>query len=260
MRHAGVGVGVATWLISLASAGQMPPAETDPAPPTAAPREAPPAEAPPDQAPETPEPVEEQPTAAPPPVPAEEQPVPFDTSAAWGPSTANAALAPPYEVGSTASAGGERTSSVAVLVNPAVILLHTLTFDVGVAVSNKVALIGTGTVFLGDFSGGGGGVGVQYFPAPRRTFHGFFMMPSLRYWSVSTEITTTDSAGETVTKDADASLVAVGCLFGYQFNWGFALRLGGGAYYAAATAESEGYEADFAGFVPALEIALGAAF
>jgi hypothetical protein len=203
------------------------------------------------------------PPAPPTPEPEKKPEVPFDTGAPWGVKSANAALAPPYELGAK-PASDERTSSVAILINPAGFFFNVLTFDVAYAMSDKLALVGLGTIFTGEFSGGGAGIGIQYFPSPRRTFHGFYLLPSIRYWSLSTDITVSevDENGDLrdVEKSADASLIAVGTGIGYQFNWGFALRLGGGAYYAIATAESSGYEADFRGFVPTLEVALGGAF
>lgn len=174
-----------------------------------------------------------------------------------GPQSASVDDAPPYSPPASSAGGG----GFGVGVNPAALLNSALAFDVQIGLSRRVALLPMGTVFVGSaVKGGGGGLGAMIFPLPKRALHGFYVSPRLLYLVASQDFFTPDVYGNVAKRRATAKLVSAGATLGYQFNWGFMLRLGGGVSYATLTSSAGGadFEAEGAGFEP--ELLLGAAF
>ena len=101
------------------------------------------------------------------------------------------------------------------------------------------------------------GAGIQAFPVGQ-LYSGFFVYPSVLYAKTTAEATILDT-----TSTAEASLMGLGGIVGYQWDWRpFSLRLGGGFRYLWITAE-EGdgtIELQVKGFAPALDASIGFTF
>ncbi|MCC6216711.1 MAG: hypothetical protein IT376_17760 [Polyangiaceae bacterium] len=180
----------------------------------------------------------------------------------YGPGSGSVDDAPPYTP--PAAPGGG--TAVGIGVNPAALLYSAVAFDVQIGVSSHLALMPMGMVYVGgETKGGGGGLGAMIFPMPKRPLHGLYISPRLRYLSASQQFTTfefnpSSGSSETTTEKATANLASFGSTVGYQFNWGFLLRLGGGLSYAAVTGGAGGAEFDAEGVAFEAEVLVGAAF
>ena len=81
-------------------------------------------------------------------------------------------------------------------------------------------------------------------------FDGGFVYPQVQYAVASADNT-----------DASAQALGMGAIVGYQWTWGgLSVRLGGGAVFYTAVAESGGSEAELSGAALVLDASIGLAF
>ncbi len=154
------------------------------------------------------------------------------------------------------SGGSEYASKTAgIFVNPLGIAFGVYGAEVDFAVAEQLTLNINGSFHKsGNTTAFGGGLGAQWFPL-EKAFHRFWIMPRVDFAAATAE------EGGT---SADAKLLAVGGLLGWQWTWegGFSIRLGGGALYYTAIAEDEdkAVEVGLKGVLPALDFSIGYTF
>jgi hypothetical protein len=208
----------------------------------------------PDAPQSTPEPLPEAPAPAPTTQTPEAEPA-LELPTRWGPGTADMLAAPPYAFGGRASG-----RKIALTANPGALIVGRLGFDLGIAVGDRTSLNFMGErLSADDVSGGGIGAGAQVFFGSDERLKGVYVYPRIIYAWATVEASGTDPmTGYDRTLEASASLLGIGATAGYQFNWGFVLRLGGGViYYVVAGESGDDVEISAAGIAIVPELAIG---